>query len=202
LYPGKAEAGVSPHFLNSPIFFGLRAGSKRGSNFPSPDVARPISGSLRPGTCRDGAFGRRYSVCQYLSEATRWHVACVARAVWAGNGAVPSMSTFCLPHSVRSVHQQMGDGKPFAEKNNARNHFTTESTARPTATQEIQPRINTDGHGSEVIAHPCPSVSIRGKNSSRKCTTLNYCVPENTKTGAEKKFFHVILVFFVVKYFS
>ena len=155
-------------------FFRAASRFEMRSNFPSPDVARPISGSLRPGTCRDGAFGRWYSVCQYLSEATRWHVACVARAVWAGNGAVPSMSTFCLPHSVRSVHQQMGDGKPFVEKNNARNHFTTESTARPTATQEIQPRINTDGHGSEVIAHPCPSVSIRGKNFPRQVSVLTF----------------------------
>jgi hypothetical protein len=32
------------------------------------------------------------------------------------------------------------------------------TVARPTATQEIQPRINTDGHGSELFT---PSVSIR-----------------------------------------
>ena len=77
--------------------------------------------------------------------------------------------------------------KDYGKPGKPRNHFATESPARPAATQEIQPRINTDGHGSEVIAHPCPSVSICGKNSSRKCTTLNYCVTKSTKTDRSWK---------------
>src|SRR5208283_5227442 len=34
------------------------------------------------------------------------------------------------------------------------------------------------GTDQKSLPHPCPSVSIRGKNSSRKCTTSNYCVTE------------------------
>ena len=35
------------------------------------------------------------------------------------------------------------------------------------------------GTDQKSLPHPCPSVFIRGKNSSRKCTTLNYCVTDN-----------------------
>src|SRR5208282_6177102 len=83
-----------------------------------------------------------------------------------------------LPHPCPSVFIC---GKNSSRKCTTLNYCVTEIPARPAATEEIQPRINTDGHGSEVIAHPCPSVFIRGKNSSRKCTTLNYCVTKRAQ---------------------
>jgi hypothetical protein len=90
-------------------------------------------------------------------------------------GAATLNSAFCLFHGCPEKLRKTGE----AEK-----YLTTKNPARPAATEEIQPRINTDGHGSEVIAHPCPSVSIRGKNSSLKCTTLNYCVTEITEKNS------------------
>ena len=38
-------------------------------------------------------------------------------------------------------------------------------------------------NGWARISSLCPSVSIRGKNSSRKCTTLHYCVTKRPPPG-------------------